>query len=48
MPRGVAPRLATIGTTFAGIADGKPDAVTITKGWPGRCSAATAARCRGS
>ena len=32
VPRGVAPRLATIGTTFASIADGKPDAVTITKG----------------
>jgi DhnA family fructose-bisphosphate aldolase class Ia len=35
VPRGVAPRLATIGTTFASIADGEPDAVTITKGLAG-------------
>jgi fructose-bisphosphate aldolase, class I len=35
VPRGVAPRLATIGTTFASIADGQPDAVTITKGLAG-------------
>ena len=35
VPRGVVPRLATIGTTFAAIADGQPDAVTITKGLAG-------------
>jgi len=35
VPRGVAPRLATIGTTFASIAEGEPDAVTITKGLAG-------------
>ncbi|MGB8384560.1 MAG: hypothetical protein WCG47_25530 [Dermatophilaceae bacterium] len=35
VPRGVAPRLATIGTTFASIAEGGPDAVTITKGLAG-------------
>jgi class I fructose-bisphosphate aldolase len=35
VPRGVAPRLATIGTTFASIAAGEPDAVTITKGLAG-------------
>jgi len=35
VPRGVAPRLATIGTTFASIADAEPDAVTITKGLAG-------------
>jgi class I fructose-bisphosphate aldolase len=35
VPRGVAPRLATIGSTFASIADGEPDAVTITKGLAG-------------
>jgi class I fructose-bisphosphate aldolase len=35
VPRGVVPRLATIGTTFASIADGEPDAVTITKGLAG-------------
>ena len=31
----MAPRLATIGSTFASIADGEPDAVTITKGLAG-------------
>jgi len=35
VPRGVVPRLATIGTTFASIVDGEPDAVTITKGLAG-------------
>ncbi|OBB33544.1 fructose-bisphosphate aldolase [Mycolicibacterium peregrinum] len=35
VPRGVAPRLATIGSTFANIAEGQPDAVTITKGLAG-------------
>ena len=35
VPRGVAPRLATIGTTFTSIAEGEPDAVTITKGLAG-------------
>jgi class I fructose-bisphosphate aldolase len=35
VPRGVAPRLANIRSTFADIADGEPDAVTITKGLAG-------------
>jgi class I fructose-bisphosphate aldolase len=35
VPRGVAPRLATIGTTFARMAAGEPDAVTIPKGLAG-------------
>ena len=35
VPRGVAPRLANISSTFADIADGQPDAVTITKGLAG-------------
>ncbi|OKH67652.1 fructose-bisphosphate aldolase [Mycobacterium sp. SWH-M5] len=35
VPRGVAPRLASIGSTFDRIAEGEPDAVTITKGLSG-------------
>ena len=48
VPRGVAPRLATIGSTFASIADGEPDAVTITKGLAGPLLGGNARRCRGS
>lgn len=35
VPRGVAPRLASMAETYASIADGAPDAVTITKGIAG-------------
>ncbi|MFT4280859.1 class I fructose-bisphosphate aldolase [Microbacterium sp.] len=35
VPRGVAPRLASMAETYASIADGRPDAVTITKGIAG-------------
>ena len=35
VPRGVAPRLATIADTYTMIAEGQPDAVTITKGIAG-------------
>ncbi|GAA2404124.1 2-amino-3,7-dideoxy-D-threo-hept-6-ulosonate synthase [Actinomadura vinacea] len=41
IPRGVAPRLATIGTTYAGIAGGAPDAVTMCKGVAGHVLART-------
>lgn len=35
VPRGVAPRLATMADTYRSIAEGRPDAVTITKGIAG-------------
>jgi class I fructose-bisphosphate aldolase len=35
VPRGVSPRLASMASTFAAISEGRPDAVTITKGIAG-------------
>ena len=48
VPRGVAPRLATIGTTFASIAEGDRTPSPSPRVWPARYSAATARHCRGS
>lgn len=43
LPRGLAPRLAHIRETFTSIADGRPDAVTVTKGIAGYLLAGLAA-----